>query len=71
MSVLPAEYQTMTKAKNCTDAKAFNDHLAQVHAALNLGRSVHPPTIENMLKTLDKFEGAMASVKKAFKCRNF
>ena len=71
MSVLPAEYQAMTKAKNCTEAKAFNDHLAEVRAALTLGRSVHPPTVDTTLLGLAKFEGAMASVKKAFKCRNF
>ena len=71
MSVLPAEYQAMTKSKSCSEAKAFNDHLAQVRAALTLGRSVHPPTVDNTVKTLEKFEGAMASVKKAFKCRNF
>jgi tetratricopeptide (TPR) repeat protein len=71
MSGLPAEYQVMTKAKSCTDAKAFNDRLGQVRAALTLGRSVHPPTVDNTLQTLGKFEGAMASVKKAFKCHNF
>jgi tetratricopeptide (TPR) repeat protein len=71
MSTLPAEYQAMTKAKSCTEAKAFNDRLAQVRAALTLGRSVHPPTVDNTLQTLAKFEGAMASVKKAFKCHNF
>src|SRR5213079_901701 len=61
MAVLPVEYQAMTKAKSCSDAKAFNDHLTQVRAALTLGRSVHPPTVDNTLQTLGKFEGAMAS----------
>jgi tetratricopeptide (TPR) repeat protein len=71
MAGLPLDYQAMTKAKSCTDAKAFNEHLEEVRAALTLGRSVHPPTVDSTLQGLGKFETAMQSVKKAFKCRNF
>ncbi len=61
----------MTKSKSCVQAKAFNEHLDAVRAAFTLGRSVHPPTVDNMLQTLGKFTTAMASVRKAFKCHNF
>ena len=71
MSDLPIEYQAMTKSKNCSEAKAFNDHLEEVRAALTLGRSVHPPTVDNMLQSVGKFDAAMQSVRKAFKCKNF
>ncbi|HYT04386.1 MAG TPA: tetratricopeptide repeat protein [Gemmatimonadales bacterium] len=71
MSGLPSEYQAMTKSKSCVQAKAFNEHLDAVRAAFTLGRSVHPPTVDNMLQTLGKFTTAMASVRKAFKCHNF
>ena len=71
MSSLPAEYTTMTKSKNCSEAKAFIDRLDEVRSALTTGRSVHAPTVDNMLQSLAKFDAAMTSVKKAFKCRNF
>ncbi len=71
MSSLPAEYQAMTKSKKCTEAKAFNERLERVRAAFMVGRSVHAPTVDNMLQTLDKFTKAMESVRKAFKCHNF
>lgn len=71
MSGLPTDYQAMTKSKNCGEAKTFNDHLDEVRQALTLGRSVHAPTVDNMLQSLGKFDTAMQSVKKAFKCRNF
>ncbi len=71
MSSLPAEYTTMTKSKNCAEAKAFIDRLEEVRSALTTGRSVHAPTVDNMLQSLAKFDAAMTSVKKAFKCRNF
>jgi tetratricopeptide (TPR) repeat protein len=71
MSSLPAEYTTMTKSKNCSEAKAFIDRLEEVRSALTTGRSVHAPTVDNMLQSLAKFDAAMTSVKKAFKCRNF
>jgi tetratricopeptide (TPR) repeat protein len=71
MSDLPVQYQAMTKSKNCSEAKAFNDHLEEVRSALTLGRSVHPPTVDNMLQSLGKFDAAMQSVRKAFKCKNF
>ena len=71
MSSLPAEYTTMTKSKNCAEAKAFIDRLEEVRSALTTGRSVHAPTVDNMLQSLAKFDTAMQSVKKAFKCRNF
>ena len=71
MGPLPRDYQAMTKSKSCAEAKAFHDHLETVRAALLVGRSVHPPTVDNTLQTLGKFETAMQSVKKAFKCHNF
>jgi tetratricopeptide (TPR) repeat protein len=71
MSDLPVQYQAMTKSKNCSEAKAFNDHLEEVRASLTSGRSVHPPTVDNMLQSLGKFDAAMQSVRKAFKCKNF
>jgi len=71
MSSLPAEYTAMTKSKNCSEAKAFIDRLEEVRSALTTGRAVHPPTVDNMLQSLAKFDAAMTSVKKAFKCRNF
>ena len=71
MSGLPAGYQAMTKAKSCADAKSFNDQLARIRATLTLGRSVHPPTVDNTLQTLAKFEAVMPQVKKQFHCKNF
>jgi tetratricopeptide (TPR) repeat protein len=71
MSGLPSGYQAMTKTKSCGEAKSFNDQLARIRAALTQGRSVHPPTVDNTLQTLAKFEAIMPQVKKQFKCSNF
>jgi len=71
MSGLPAGYQAMTKAKSCAQAKSFNDQLGRTRASLTRGRSVHPPTVDNALKTLAKFEAIMPQVKKQFTCSNF
>lgn len=69
---LSAAYSAMAKTKNCDQAKAFNDRLQRTNQALRLGRSVHPPTVDNLLvNVLPKFDAPMRSVKKAFKCRNF
>lgn len=71
MSGLPTVYQAMAKSKSCAEAKSFNDQLARVRAALTRGRSVHPPTVDNTLQTLRKFDTVMPKVKKQFKCSNF
>ena len=68
---LPAEYQAMTKSKSCAQGKAFNERLAGVRAALLLGRSIHPATVDNTLLNLAKFETVMPQVKKQFGCTSF
>lgn len=68
---LPGEYQQVTKSKSCSQAKDLNDRLNRTREALQVGRTVHEPTVKRYLETMTKFDAAMASVKAAFKCKNF
>jgi len=71
---LPGMYQSLAKRKDsgrCDDAKVFNDRVNRTREALQIGRSVHEPTVQRYLETIKKFEPAIASVRTAFKCKNF
>jgi Tfp pilus assembly protein PilF len=69
---LGRDFSVMAKSKNCEQAKLFNDKLERTRTALQTGRSVHPPTVDNLLtNVLPKFDEPMKSVRRAFKCKNF
>ena len=68
---LSGPYTAMVKSKSCTEAKAINDRLARTKDALVFGARVHPPTANQMLQNVSKFEAVMPQVKKQFKCNNF
>ena len=68
---LTGPYTAMVKAKSCTEAKAFDDRLVRTKEALIFGARVHPPTANQMLQNVAKFEAVMPQVKKQFKCKNF
>ena len=68
---LTGPYTAMIKSKSCTEAKAFNDRLVRTKEALIFGARVHPPTANQMLQNVAKFEAVMPQVKKQFKCKNF
>jgi len=68
---LTGPYTAMVKSKNCTEAKAFDDRLVRTKDALIFGARVHPPTANQMLQNVAKFEAVMPQVKKQFKCKNF
>jgi len=68
---LTGPYTAMVKSKSCTEAKAFNDRLVRTKEALIFGARVHPPTANQMLQNVAKFEAVMPQVKKQFKCKNF
>jgi len=68
---LSGPYSAMIKSKSCTEAKAINDRLARTKEALVFGARVHPPTANQMLQNVAKFEAVMPQVKKQFKCKNF
>lgn len=68
---LSGPYSAMVKSKSCTEAKAINDRLERTKEALVFGARVHPPTANQMLQNVAKFEAVMPQVKKQFKCKNF
>ena len=68
---LTGPYTAMVKSKSCTEAKAFDDRLVRTKEALIFGARVHPPTANQMLQNVAKFEAVMPQVKKQFKCKNF
>lgn len=68
---LPGLYQEVAKSKSCAQAKDFNEKLTRTRQALQVGRTVHEPTVQRYLETMTRFDAAMASVKAAFKCKNF
>jgi hypothetical protein len=61
----------MAASKNCGQARAFNDRLTRTREALVFGARVHPPTANNLLTGLSRYEEQMPRVKQAFKCTNF
>jgi Tfp pilus assembly protein PilF len=72
VGTLSRDFSIMAKSKKCDQAKLFNDRLERIKRALQLGRSVHPPTVDNLLvNVLPKFDQPMESVKRAYKCHNF
>ncbi len=72
VGTLSRDFSVMAKSKKCDQAKVFKDRLDRVKRALQMGRSVHPPTVDNLvLNVLTKFDQPMESVKRAYKCRNF
>ncbi|MGH7644439.1 MAG: tetratricopeptide repeat protein, partial [Gemmatimonadales bacterium] len=64
-------YPAMTKSKSCERARAFNDDLVRTREAFELGRTVHPPSMEPYRKPLTQIGEAMPQVRRAFKCTNF
>ena len=72
VGTLSRDFSVMAKSKKCDQAKVFKDRLDRVKRALQVGRSVHPPTVDNLvINVLTKFDQPMESVKRAYKCRNF
>jgi tetratricopeptide (TPR) repeat protein len=68
---LASAWGPMAASKNCGQARAFNDRLTRTREALVFGASVHPPTANNLLTGLSRYEEQMPKVKQAFKCSNF
>ncbi|MBI1967106.1 MAG: hypothetical protein HYS40_03870 [Gemmatimonadetes bacterium] len=69
-TLVPA-YQAMITSKDCSEARAINDRIAQTKEALITGARVHPPTANSLLQNLSRFEDLMPRVKQQFKCTNF
>jgi len=68
---LQGPYKRMIDSKNCEEAKLINERLVRTRGALELGRRIHPPTVDQMLRFLGQYESNMPKVKQAFKCRTF
>jgi len=65
------QYRAMVNSRSCTEAKTVSERIARTKEALMLGMRVHPPTVNQMLQTLGKFENQMPRVKATFGCDNF
>ncbi len=68
---LKDQYRAIVSSRNCSDVLAMNDRIARTKEALMLGMRVHPPTVNEMLQNLAKFEHQMPTLKRAFACQNF
>ncbi len=68
---LKDQYRAMVNSRNCSDVLAVNDRIARTKEALMLGMRVDPPTVNQMLQNLAKFEQQVPTVKRAFACQNF
>ena len=64
----PGAYSELVKSGNCTDAKTMSDRIDRTKQALIVGTRVHPPTANQMLQTLAKFEDQMPKVRHVFSC---
>jgi tetratricopeptide (TPR) repeat protein len=65
------EYEKMTKLKGaarCPGAREVFDRLTRTRQALQLGRRVHPPTADQMLGFVARYEQAKPQVQRSFKC---
>jgi len=65
------QYRAMVNSRSCTEAKTASERIARTKEALMLGMRVHPPTVNQMLQNLGKFEAQMPRVKETFGCDNF
>jgi tetratricopeptide (TPR) repeat protein len=69
---LQPSYKAMSEAKGnarCPMARAVFDRLSRTKDALQLGRRVHPPTVDQMLGFVAQYEKAKSNVQGAFKCK--
>lgn len=65
-------YKAMSEAKGaarCPAARSVFDRLSRTKEALQLGRRVHPPTVDQMLGFVAQYEKAKSNVQAAFKCK--
>ena len=68
---LGKSYEAMTKLKGaarCPGAREVFDRLTRTRQALTLGRRVHPPTADQMLGFVGRYEQAKPQVQRSFKC---
>ena len=66
-------YKDMSQVKGstavkCAAARDVFGRLTRTRSALELGRRVHPPTVNQMLGFVSQYERAKAQVQAAFKC---
>ena len=59
------------KPPRCDQARDLKDRLLRTKSALQLGRRVHAPTVDQMLGYVAQYEKALPQLGKAFKCANF
>lgn len=64
-------YTPMAQSRSCAQAKPVNDRVVATRAALARARHVHEQTVHQMLGFVERYERAMANVKRAFRCTNF
>jgi hypothetical protein len=68
---LQGPYKGMTEAKGAARCPAARDvfgRLTRTKSALQMGRRVHPQTVEQMLGYVAQYEKAKPQVQAAFKC---
>ena len=64
-------FQAAVETKKCDEVKPVVDRLQRTKQALQIGRRIHPPTADQMLGVVARFEANVPRIKQAYKCTNF
>ena len=69
---LGADYNTMSKSKNCGRAKDVNDELQRLKSVMSSGRRLSPTYVDNLQRQyVAQFEKVMPQIRSSFHCSNF
>jgi tetratricopeptide (TPR) repeat protein len=68
---LAQPFQAAVETKKCDEVKPIVDRMERTKAALTTGRRIHPPTADQMLGILKRYEANIPRIRTAYKCKNF
>ena len=68
---LAQPFQAAVATKKCDEIKPVIDRMARTKQALQAGRRIHPPTADQMLGVLAKYEANIPRIRQGYKCKNF
>jgi tetratricopeptide (TPR) repeat protein len=68
---LAQPFQAAVETKKCDEVKPIVDRMERTKEALRVGRRIHPPTADQMLGIIARYEANVPRIRQAYKCKNF
>jgi tetratricopeptide (TPR) repeat protein len=68
---LAQPFQAAVESKKCDRVKPIIDRLQRTKQALQAGRRIHPPTADQMLGVVARYEANVPRIREAYRCKNF